>query len=158
MAGADKTDTKVPDTAKHVTVACKHPNGIILQLCAPFTYTDPRTGREITEYQKTGEQYKLNGFAVPRGPDFDAEKIQPLAGGFGLTHGIPADFFRQWMEQNKDTDLVKNGLVFCMATEADARAKAKERAKDVVSGLEPLAQKGDPRAPKRVEKAEKEAA
>jgi hypothetical protein len=150
----DKTDTKVPEGARTVTVACRHPAGLVLQLCAETSYMDPHTNREVKQYLKTGEQIKLNGFAVSRGADFNPETVQPLAGGFGLTHGVPGDFFREWMRQNKDSDIVRNGLVFCHEKSEDVVAKAKERAKDVTSGLEPLRPDKDPRSPRGIKKAE----
>lgn len=154
---ANERDNDKVATAKHVTVACKHPAGIILQLQQKVTRRQPLPGGgnvEIEEWEKIGPQVKLNGFAIPRGPDLNPDNIPQISGGFALTHGVDAEFFRKWMDQNKDSDIVKNGLVFAAENPTYAADKAKERKKDVVSGLEPLAQDKDYRAPAKVQKAD----
>lgn len=149
------------DGAKTVTVACKIPSGLVLQLCEEQDRSEAVMGggvKNFKQFFKVGEKVTLNGFSVPRGPDFDADNVQPVAGGFGLTYGVNAEFFRKWMEQNKDSDMVRNKLIFAHEKPEYVRDKAKERQADVLSGLEPLKQAGDPRAPRGVRTAEKEAA
>jgi hypothetical protein len=49
-----------------------------------------------------------------------------IADGAALTHGVDADNFAKWLEQRKDTDMVRNGLVFANAKVPDLIAQAKE--------------------------------
>lgn len=143
---------------KTMSVACKIPAGLILQLCRETEYNEPVMGggtRAVKKFEKDGETVKLNGFAVPRGADFDPSNVQPISGGFGITHNVDADFFRAWMEQNADLPAVKNGLVFGHERPEFVSGKAKERQDDVLSGLEPLKQNSDPRAPRGIKQAEK---
>jgi hypothetical protein len=94
-----------------VTVACKLPNGLILEL--------------------DGVRVELAGPAVAWGvPPRDV-------GGYALTHGVDADFFVRWMSVYKDYTPVKRGLIFACAKPQDAEARAREM-KDEKSGLEPL--------------------
>lgn len=124
--------------AETVTVACKWPLGI--SMCV----------YEITEFERSvknvpgvmyknliarakGAPVKINGPAVPYGqaPAF------LIAGGYALTPNVPAEFARKWMEQNKDSDLVLNNLIYIQDKPDGAAKQAKEQ-KSVKSGLEPL--------------------
>lgn len=146
-----------------VTVACKIPNGLLLRVFDMVSSQEPVLGggmRETRTAVQKGEQVKVSGPAIPRGPDLNEqvmEGLPQLAGGYALTHGVDADFFETWLEQNKDSDVVKNGLIFAHSKPADARAESKEKT-DVRSGLEPLAQSKDPRAPRNVKIASDAAA
>ena len=97
-----------------VTVACKLPNGLHLDL----------PGRD---------RVTVRGFAVAWG---EASPLS-IVGGFGLTPGVDADFFEEWMITNADFEPVKKGLIFASAKASDATAQAKEFA-GLKSGLEPL--------------------
>src|ERR1700752_4012000 len=37
---------------------------------------------------------------------------QQIVGGYAITHGIPKDFWEQWLEQNKDSDMIVNHMLF----------------------------------------------
>ncbi len=79
-----------------VTVGCKLPNGLHLEL---------------------GGQR----FATLRGTN-----AAEIVGGHGITRDVDADLFAGWMEQNKDLPMVKNGFIFGSAKTSDVIAEAKE--------------------------------
>lgn len=138
-----------------VTVACKLPNGLKLRVFEFVKGSEPVLGggtREVQVPRQVGEAVEVKGFSIPRGPDFDPEKMPPMSGGFALTPGVDADFFEKWMEQNKDSQVVREGLIFAHEKSSSARDEAKEKA-ELRSGLEPLAQGADPRAPRGVRAA-----
>lgn len=60
-----------------------------------------------------------------------------VIGGYGLTEGVPAEFFEAWMKAYADSPAVTNGLVFAQEKAADARAQALDQA-EIKTGLEPL--------------------
>ncbi|MDE1486081.1 hypothetical protein KKJ17_14855 [Xenorhabdus bovienii] len=82
-----------------VIIACKLANGLYLDV---------------------GEQrVAVNGFAK----GFIDET------GFGLTYGIDAELWKAWLAENKDRDLVTNGLIFAHEQESSAKDEAKEKQK-----------------------------
>lgn len=119
-----------------ITVCSKLPNGLILQLSQPIDIKVAGPNGEVRVEKiprKFGPKYTLNGTGTFRHDEEKAAKF----GGYALTHGIPADFWRMWLEQYRDSDLVKNKIVFAHAKPKSAAAMAKENAK-TKSGLEPL--------------------
>jgi hypothetical protein len=109
----------------------------------------PETGshgtRLVTVYEATGEEMLIKGPAYdPKGRTPD--HLDAATGAFALTHGIPRAFWEAWLEQNKDSDLVKSRHLFACAEGDDASIKAET--KDLQShktGLEPLIVDSDPR-------------
>lgn len=97
-----------------VTVACKTPMGLILEL-------------------KGRPQVTIKGFSIPYGtvPSY------PLVGGYALTPNVDADFFEEWMKVNANLDLVRKHFIFAHAKSSDASAQAREMAAEK-SGLEPI--------------------
>jgi len=67
--------------------------------------------------------------------------------GFALTFGVDREFFERWLEDNKDTDLVRKGFVFAAGSEQSARDSAKEK-KSLKNGMEPLDPNNLPRVGK----------
>lgn len=136
-------------SATTVTVACKIPHGIVMQLCQETTYWEETMtgGKERKRYDRTGEKVFIRGNGRPVNPPQGFPEPGPSAGGYGLTYDVDADFFARWMEQNKRAPMVINGLIFGMTTIAGATAKAKEQS-GKRSGLEPLEIDNDPRVPK----------
>lgn len=160
MATAPKKDEGVDSPAikaaskapKFVTVASKLPMKIELQLCEERRQNMPgRFGTvEETVHAKVGDSHIINGTAYPRGepPEGFPDKPEMIkAAGFALTPGIPADFFEQWLDQNKNTDLVRNGMIFAHGSRDHLVGVAMEN-KDRRSGLDPMAKDGDPRSPR----------
>jgi hypothetical protein len=97
-----------------VTVACKLPKGLILEIAGRPRVT-------------------VNGFSTPYG----VVPQHTIIGGYGLTPNVDADFFEEWMMLNEGLDLVKNRFIFAYPKTADASANAKEMAAEK-SGLEAL--------------------
>ncbi|HCU0244481.1 TPA: hypothetical protein OUE28_003474 [Morganella morganii] len=92
-----------------VTVACKLANGL---------YLDVGENREV-----------VKGFANGIADE----------NGFGLTHGVDKAHWDAWLEENKDRDLVKNGLIFAHEKVKDSKAESKEKAAQK-SGTEKMKQ------------------
>jgi len=142
-----------------VTVACKLPNGLILRTFRKERFQRPVIGggmREVDEFLPTGEQYVVNGNTAPYAKpllDANGDAIM-LEQSFALTPDIPKAFWELWLEQNKDSAVVKNGLIFASSKPLETRAMAKAH-RDNRHGLEPIdvhANANDPRNPPRASK------
>ena len=119
-----------------VTVACKIPNGLVLQLSELYDTTEPSPSgaRPIKASRKVGEAISVKGPARPLSgmpPDYQ------IIGGYGLTYGVPADFWHDWKDQNRDLDAVRQNLIFASTSHERAMAQAKDM-KTIRSGMEPL--------------------
>lgn len=57
--------------------------------------------------------------------------------GYGITEGIPEDFYKQWSEQYKDLPAVKQGLIFANTRRESVVSQARQQ-KDLKTGLEPI--------------------
>ena len=129
-----------------VTVACKLPNGMILQHWRMQAFRDPVLGgghREVQRAVEDGAPVKVHGPTVPFG-------IVPrflIVGGYALTTGISKDFWDKWRSQNKDHDSVVNRLIFAMPTMDAAQAMADEQS-EITSGLQPMLPDKDKRVPR----------
>lgn len=124
-------------SARTVTVGCKMPNGLILQLWKFHEETEIGPGGQSRKAQVArpdGDPVRLNGFAAPVG---GPQPKHLILGGYGLTPGIDADFMERWMKENALSTLVKNKIVYVAATRDAAESKAEEMA-SIRSGLEPL--------------------
>ena len=135
-----------------VTVACKLPNGLILRTFRKETITQAVIGggtRQTDQFVPTGQQHTINGNAPPFAkPLLDAAgNAINLEQSFALTHDIPKAFWELWLEQNKDTAIVKYSLIFASGKPIELRAMAKA-SRDEKHGLEPIdthPESGDPR-------------
>lgn len=94
-----------------VTVSCKTPNGFLLQ---------------VGKAEQVIKGWNSNEIEVLS----NVERV-------GFTHEVDANLWKQWLEANKETLLVKNGLVFANESANKVRAEAKER-KGVKSGSEAI--------------------
>ena len=147
-----------PSRGSVVTVACKMPGGLLLRVGKMVERSETVSGggtRKYTQWEQIGEAVKIHGYAVP----FGQERQHPVAGGFALTHGVPAEFMERWLEDNQDLDAVRNGLIVVHEKESFVIGEAKEK-KDVRSGLEAMDPETkrngryiDPRMPAKIEKA-----
>jgi hypothetical protein len=116
-----------------VTVGLKLPQGLILRLFKMEDATGPGYvpgERRAVEY---GERVRIRGTAHEEGM---RPKV-PIVGGYALTSGVPKDFWDAWLEQNKDSDLIRNKLIFAYSKVDSAKAAAREH-KSTRSGLERL--------------------
>lgn len=152
-------------STRTVVVACKVPTGLHLQLQRPVDrQEDTRDGpKPRTYWAKYGKVYFVEGPAYPVGTLPKGFPRQPLTeGGYALTRGIPAEFWEQWVEQNKRSDFVvpqegaEHGLVFAYPDLDDTIAAAREQ-EHLLSGLEPIStdvdkdgKLTDPRLPKPI--------
>ena len=129
-----------------VVVACKITNGLILRLfeMADTPEVHPNGFRTIQKARQKGDPVKIAGYAH----DIMHVPKAPISGGYALTTGVDADFWEEWLDQNRDADYVRNGLIFAHEKSADVRAQAKEyRARPDNQG--PIVPDSDPRIPKR---------
>jgi hypothetical protein len=136
-------------SSRTVTVACKIPHGLQLQLVRKTSYVEETLSgsRDRVRYDRTGARVMIYGPGRPVNPPPGFPDPHPMAGGYALTHDVDSKFWEQWLEQNKLSPIVKNGLIFAMSSSNDVKAKAREQA-DFRSGLEPLNMEGDARMPK----------
>lgn len=144
-----------------VTVACKLPHGLILQLQRPVKMVEPVLGGGVREYtisQRFGEQVTIFGNRTP----FGQQPKCTIIGDYALTPGIDKTFFEEWMKQNANHDVVVNELIFAHKSRDHAEGFARENA-GRRSGLEPLDMSmktvggkervADPRVPGNITKA-----
>jgi hypothetical protein len=135
-----------------VTVACKVPIGIELQLQRKSQVPEPvmNTGavRMVDRWEKYGRTIAVFGPAYPVGQTPRGMWDKPaIHGGYALTPNVPADFWDEWLEQNRENPVVTAGLIFAHARRENTIAEAREK-KDLRSGLEPLNPDNDPRMPR----------
>lgn len=137
--------------ARTVTVACKIPNGLVLQLCKSHIETEQTMAgsRDVKVYRKMGPTITVAGPAYPNGTVPKGFKRRPEdASNMALTFKVPADFFEEWMKQNADADYVRSGMIFGFADLASVEDQAQELVKEL-SGFEPVNVDGpDPRVPR----------
>lgn len=150
-ASAPAVITKSAKSATTVTVACKIPAGIDMQLCKKVVYwQDTPTGAvQRDRFDRFGQIYSVRGPAYPVGQPPEGFPAAPqIVGGYALTPGIPADFWDAWAEQNARSSFVVEKMVFAHSSRTDhAEGQARDNA-DLKSGLEPLNPKGDRRIPR----------
>ena len=141
----------VGPSVRTVTVACKIPTGLRMQLETPTKrIISGRDGDELVTFNiPGGKVYHVHGPEMPRGITLPEGVVPPLiVGGYALTPGIPADFWNRWVEQKKLADFfvppdgAEHGMIFAYATVESARDAAKEQ-KGLKSGLEPISMDRD---------------
>lgn len=128
-----------------VTIANKLPYTMTLRLHRATVQHENVMGggtREVKVYEPTGEQITINGAGHP----INAAPGKPIVGGYALTQGVSADFWRNWLAQNPDHDAVKNRLLFAMERQSHAEGVAQEQA-SIWTGLEPMTRGPDARLP-----------
>lgn len=129
-----------------VVVACKLPHGVVLRGFKMEEYDEPVLGgglRSVKRAVEIGERVVVFGNAVPFG---QSPKTRIVA-GYALTDGVDRDVWVAWLADNKNSDMVKNVLIFACDDIASAEARARTLSK-IRSGMEPLDPAGDPRRPK----------
>jgi hypothetical protein len=132
----------MPET---VTVACKHPHGLILRLFKMADVQEPLPGggtKTVQRAQPLPQQITIRGYAQKYDP-----ALPPAAKGskFALTEGVDKEFFEEWLRQNHDHHMVVNKLIWSYANAkgegANDRRNLKAKAgelRDVKCGLEPI--------------------
>ena len=123
-------------SANTVTIACKHPSGLLLRLSRFEEVQEPVLGggtRAIKRAFPSGQEIRVNGPAKP----FGAEPTCETSGGYALTFGVPKDFWDEWKRQNEGSKLLAEHVVMAYEKAEVARDAAKDH-KTVKTGLEPL--------------------
>lgn len=139
--------------ASTVTVASRLPMSIEIQLCQPKSarVTGQFGSVEETVNVKVGPVYVIRGAGYPNGQTPKGFPKRPQTAGreeaYALTPGVAADFWAEWLKQNEQSDIVRNGMIFAHAQPASLDKMADER-EGVRTGLEPVDPDKDPRAPK----------
>jgi len=71
-------------------------------------------------------------------PDLTDQLTLPFVDpAFALTHNVPRLFWDLWLEQNADSALVRNGLIFAHKQAASVTDQLRDH-EDLTCGLEPL--------------------
>jgi hypothetical protein len=141
----DEPETEPAYGSNTVTVVCKLPHGIWLQLheWGESIEPHPLTGtRTVKVARKVGKPILIKGY---RGLPFTG----PIPGietncGYALTPGVPKDFWEKWLEQNKSLLIVKNELIFAHNDKASVKDFTRGN-ETVICGFEPI----DPDNPNR---------
>lgn len=115
-----------------VTVACKLPHGLFLE----------NVGEDGSKHR-----IKVNGARLPLDGKGRERRLFDLEGSYGLTPGVPADFWARWASENAKYPPFAKGMIFAQVQTASAEAQARELDGDAITrtGLEPLNPDGDPR-------------
>jgi hypothetical protein len=127
-----------------VSVACKMPNGLILRGMTEVVISELVQGggaRDVKQYVPNGEQIILGGTAARVG---DPRPPLLTASGYRVTHNVPKDLWDAWFEANKNSDLVKNRIVFGHSDNASVEKFGRTH-DAVVTGLEGV----DPKNPQK---------
>jgi len=142
---------KTGSAGAKVVVGCKLGiQGITLQLSKleekwENTQTGPRKIREPVRY---GPLVYIRGTAYPRGtPPIGFPAPPVIVDGAALTFDVDKDFWDAWVEQHKLDPLVINGMIFAHENRDHVIGQARET-KAIVSGLDPVNPRGDPRVSK----------
>lgn len=127
-----------PDDGETVTVACKFPMGLRLRVFEMTEVAEPSPSG--THMVKMARQIGgPNNYVTIYGYNTDGVHLENslVNPGFALTHNVPKLFWELWLEQNRDSALVKNGLIFAHAQPASVADQVKDH-EDLVCGLEPI--------------------
>ncbi len=123
-----------------VIVGCKLPNGLLLQNFVMEEYQEQVMGggtRTAKRAVRLEETYRVCGSSIDLAKMALGEVPNLIIGGYGITSGIPREFWEEWLRTNARSDIVKNGLIYAESSDAKARKRAVEGAK-LRTGLEPI--------------------
>lgn len=132
-----KKNNEVPSNAT-VTVASKLPMDLTLRLFTWATRNELVMGGGTREV-RVAEAVRGTKEFIVQGNSWAQNKgaHQQIVGGYAITHGIPKEFWERWLDQNKDSDIITNGMLFAHQETASTMSEAKEKEKQK-SGLERL--------------------
>lgn len=118
-----------------VTVACRIPNGLVLQLFDMVDVDEPLMGGGLRTVSRavpsSKPRVKINGPARFQGKDAE----HTIVHGVGLTFNVDADFFAEWQRQHRGASYADPKLVFAQAKSGEIEAEAKDK-RSLKSGLE----------------------
>lgn len=139
----DKSKKVAGEAQSTVFVVSKMPRGLYLQLFEFVEQNVPVMGGG-TQLRRMPMRMPEKIRIKPAVLGFGLIPAYPMESGFSITRGVPANFWRKWLEQNPKLEIVEKGLIAGFDTEEDARAYCREYA-ELRTGLEPLLQDKDPR-------------
>jgi hypothetical protein len=123
--------------ASTVTVACKLPHGLKLRIFRMEKTHEPIMGggtREVPIARPIpGKEFTINGTS-------HRQNVMPdclVRDSFAFTENVPKDLWDEWLEQNKMSDMVKNGLIFASSQSQSVTEQAKDH-REIRSGFERL--------------------
>ena len=116
-----------------VTIGCKLPNGLHLTVYNMVDGQEPIMGGGWRTVKKAEYAGRVTVKGVGRRVDDPR-----VAFGAALTHGVDADHWARWLEANKDSDVVKNGLIFAAVKQDDVKSEARLN-EATKTGMEPIA-------------------
>lgn len=117
-----------------VFVACKIPNGLRAQVRgAVRAMAKPEDGVLPGAIRA---EHVFKGPVRPLNVSPDSYERDLAQGSYGITEGVPADFWAEWYANNMTDQVVVGGYVFAAETAADLIAQAKEQ-RAIKSGMEP---------------------
>lgn len=135
--------------AATVDVCCKLPNGLHLTVFRMEEHVEPVMGGG----SRTVHRAVADGRTSIRGVGRRGHDDPRIVGGYAVTHGVDAAIWARWLEQNRDSDVVRNRLIFADEKPGMATGKAREQA-EILSGLEPLnPDKPSPEFARKIERA-----
>ena len=133
-----------PRAVETVTVASKLPHGLIIRLHRmedfPVRKPDGSTVMEKRAVEIDNTRVEIKG----ANSLLQEQPKMPMGVPFVLTHGVPKDIWDAWMFEFRDSDMVRNGLIFAASTTARADDQAKEQ-KGIRTGFEAI----DPAHPEK---------
>lgn len=127
--------------AGKVTIACKAPNGIVLNL---HTYEQVGPADKGNVRLVRGQEVTLNGWAHKFGhPDLCND-----TGGYRLTE-IDADFWAEWLKRNAGSPLLSDKTILGPSKNEGMSASQAREHRDVEKMFAPV-RENDPRMPKGI--------
>lgn len=134
-------------TGETVTVICKIPQGILLQLHKEEKFNEVTMGgsREVMRFRPVGEPVHING---PAHGQNEGPRVA-MSKSFAITENVSKDFWDKWMkETGQYLPATKNGLLVAAPNISQAKDIAKENQKER-TGLERLDPNNLPTTDKR---------
>ncbi|AWB21232.1 hypothetical protein DA075_10170 [Methylobacterium currus] len=120
-----------------VTVGCKLPGGLIMREFVEAQETEVVQGgppRQVAVHQPTGQQITILGTGARIG-------LPPpiLVRGYRLTPNVPKALWDGWLAANRNSDMVRNGLIYASPQQRDVEAFAREHetARTGLEGIDP---------------------
>ena len=119
----------MPET---VTVACKIPNGLQLQLRS-YREEDDRGIKSKVFAPAATRSVRVRGPAVAWGK----QPAFVIAGGYALTPNVDKAHWEAWLAENRTNEVVTGLYIFALPKAAEAESEARQM-ESVKSGLEPI--------------------
>jgi hypothetical protein len=135
MSNAEATAAAEKSTGS-VFVACKLPHGIVIRDFQEGTAFENVLGggtRKFKVFRPVGKRIRIKGPVVPQ----EFIRLVEVVGGYAITEGVPAEVWRRWIEWNKESDFIRNSMIYGHESKDRVTGWAKERAA-LKSGTEPL--------------------